>query len=343
MDLLAVDGFILPLHPEDSTIARLYRPYLEKKYQIQFAPESLAEKFSFELREPSQKTFGFHGKFHPRFKPTIVVRRQGALGDIIATEPLLEYYHKKGYNVAIDMPVHLCMYFGMHHFPVKHISQLDGRIPTTVIDLDMAYENNPKQLHLKSYYDVAGVPEQEREYRNPRLKFPIDESNKLFKKYVVIHTDFRDQESRNVYGIFWPPVIEYLKEQGYDVFQVGHYEHEKIFGAIEMTTQTTQMLLYLVAGADLFIGVDSGVSNMAVACNVKSIIFAGSVNPDYIYPDHTNIKFIHNHGKAVCEKPFCWHETVGSVEGTPCYLNEPIPPCVKFSNEQLFEALDGFI
>jgi ADP-heptose:LPS heptosyltransferase len=338
LDILASDDFMDVTHPEDDAICRLYGAYLEKKYDIKFAPTELADKFGFELREPMQPTFLFHGKFHQPYKKTIVVKRDGALGDIIATEPLLEYYHNKGYNVAIDMPIHLCMFFGTHFYPIKHITQLDGRIKPEIIDLNNSYEKNPKQLHLKSYYETAGITDGA--IKNPRLKFPINEHNKLFKKYVVLHIDKRDQPGRNIYGVDFIEVVRELNNKGYSVIQVGQYEHEEVYGAIQMKTQTTTLLLYLVAGADGFIGIDSGVSNMAVAMNRPSVIFSGSVNPEYIYPDLSNVEIV-TKGK-VCDVQHCWHEVI-STTGQDCYIDKEAPPCTQYTTQMAIDALNKIL
>ena len=45
---------------EDACIGRDYRPFLEEKYKIQFAPFEVAAKFSYELGI-YEKSFGFHG------------------------------------------------------------------------------------------------------------------------------------------------------------------------------------------------------------------------------------------------------------------------------------------
>lgn len=51
-------------HPEDVCICRNNRFFLEEKYGIRFAPEEVAEKFSWERRKSGVKTFGFHGIFN---------------------------------------------------------------------------------------------------------------------------------------------------------------------------------------------------------------------------------------------------------------------------------------
>jgi hypothetical protein len=49
---------------EDTFICRLYRRFLENKYGIKFAPEEIADKFSYERSEPVGNPFGFHGLFN---------------------------------------------------------------------------------------------------------------------------------------------------------------------------------------------------------------------------------------------------------------------------------------
>lgn len=331
------DEFINATDPEDQAICRLYRDYLIKSYGIKFAPEELADRFSYELREPICSTFGFHGNFHKPYRETVVIKRTGALGDIVAMEPLLEYFHNKGHKVVIDVPLHLAMIYSQHRFPVYHITQLtDKRIPYRLIDLDGSYEADPKKLHLQAYYDKAGVTDGE--IKNPKLHFPIDSENRLFNHpYAVLHVDERDQPSRNVYGVDWAAVVKFLNDQGVLVFQLGASHHQEVKGAIQMRTLTLNMLLYVVAGAELFVGIDSGISNIAVGTNVLSVIFTGSVNPKYIYPDLSNVAVV-SKGK-VCDTQHCWHDVVGGTTGKDCYIDAGSPPCTRFTTEDAINAI----
>jgi tetratricopeptide (TPR) repeat protein len=49
---------------EDTTIARTFRPLLEREHAIRFADEALADRFSFEAAYPVGRPFGFHGLFN---------------------------------------------------------------------------------------------------------------------------------------------------------------------------------------------------------------------------------------------------------------------------------------
>jgi hypothetical protein len=58
------DPEIAPLNPEDIALCRTYRPLLEKRHAIRFAPPDVAVRFSFESLPPPGPTFGFHGIDH---------------------------------------------------------------------------------------------------------------------------------------------------------------------------------------------------------------------------------------------------------------------------------------
>lgn len=55
------DPAIEPFHPEDAAICREYRSYLEDRHGIVFAPDDVADRFSFEHIEQPRLPFGFHG------------------------------------------------------------------------------------------------------------------------------------------------------------------------------------------------------------------------------------------------------------------------------------------
>jgi hypothetical protein len=336
-ELLAKDPFIKPVNNEDDVICRMYRGYLEQMYRIKFSPEELAHRFSFELHRPKQPTFGFHNRFHEPFKEHIVIQRTGAMGDVIQVEPVLEYFHKKGYPVVLHTTPSFYNLFAMHHFPVINYEKFDNSVKHRVINLDMAYEIKPKQLHLKSYFEMAGI--EDYVLRNPKLTYKVSKETRLFpQKYVVIHIDERATKHRNVYDINWKAVTDFLEAQGYLIIQIGKNDHTKV--GIELNCVTETMMMWAISGADLFIGVDSGPSNVAVALGIKSIIFFGSVNPEYIYADGSNIRPM----ISMCpiDKQFCWH-SVSGTEGVKCEVDEIKPPCCSYSTMDLITKIQHLL
>lgn len=335
--ILGKDDLIDICHPEDQSICIVYGDYLKSKYGIKFASELVADQFAFELREPVCKTFGFHGYFHQPYKPTIILKRSGAIGDIIIMEPLMRYFYMKGYNVVLDIPKDCFDLFEHHYFPIKHISQFDiGRItPEKNINLDMAYEVKPRQNYQKSYFEFCNI----KDYKLTRpILWPlVDNITKPFKKYVIIHNDDRETPHRNIYGVNWEKVKDHLESLGYFVVQIGSGnvkcgQHYNTFGKIGV-------LKWLIAGCDLFIGVDSAPAGMAVAYKKPSILFFGSVNPDYIHPDLENVEIIQGN----CNNSGCWH-IVGGTFGKECVYSgdKKYLQCCKTDYETVIDKINKF-
>jgi len=242
------------------------------------------------------------------------------------------YFYKNGYDVAIDTLLEMMALFFNHPYRIKHISEIDiKRIkPSRVINLDMSYESKPKQSVLKSYYEFAEI--KDGLYRNSKL-FVNKNSNKwMFEKYVVFHIDDTGMPHRNIYGINWALVEDYFKSNGYLVIQAGNRNNQNI--GIHMHTQSKHLLMYLIAGAEVVIGIDSGITQMAVALGIPSLIFTGSVNLNFRYNDFSKIEVIKN--KCVKDEfEYCYHNKNSTVTGIECVFDKDFPPCTKFNELQV--------
>lgn len=311
MDIVGNDTFVSATTPEDVAICRVYRSYLEKNYGLVWASDELCEKFAFELREPSQPTFGFHNFFHRPYKPHVILKRSGAGGDIILMEPIMRWFNDNGFQVVLDVPMQFFELFSHHDFFVRYITQLDnGRIkPERMINLDMAYEVMPYQNYVKSYFEVCGI--EKYKLTKPQLFPKINNETKLFQKYAVIHIDQRETKERNVYGIKWNLIQECLEQYGYTVVQIGKNDRE-VCGTW-INTPSVAMMKYVIAGCDLFLGVDSMPSNIAIAYDKPCILFFGSVDPNRIHVDLKNVEVI----QGDCDHAGCWH-IEGGTSGKEC-------------------------
>lgn len=335
--LLAGDSFIKSSHPEDEVIGRLYRDYLVKNYSIKIAPFELAEKFAYELREPVCSTFGFHGYFHPPYKPIIVIKRTGAMGDVIMLEPLLEYYHDNGYRIYLDTLIQNMEIFFNHRYPVKHISELhESMEPEISINMDMSYETYPKENALDVYFRFAGVNTPQKYKRNSIFTVNKNAKKWIFEKYIVFHIDNTGMPHRNAQGVNWQEVEKSIRKMGYDIIQVGLNESETI--GLKMHTETKQMLMYLLAGASAVIGIDSGITQLSVALDIPTVIMVGSVNLHLRYQNFEKISVI----KQPCpdiKHEFCYHNQV-STTGCICFFNKENPPCVQVKSDQIINSLN---
>jgi hypothetical protein len=340
---LAVDDFIIASDPEDQAIGRLYRDYLIKTYGVKYAPEDLADKFGYELRTPVYDTFCFHGNFHRRYHPTVVIKRTAALGDVVQVEPVLQYFHDKGYRVVLDTLPQFHLLFLNHYFKVHKLQEVDQRVLATArhINLDGSYEAEPELNHLEAYFKYCGIENPGEYLKRPTLSlgFPLTKESKLFPKMAVIHYDRRGQNSRNIFGIDWDEIAANLIEKGYTVLQIGKGEHYTIKGASQINITNENFLCYVVGSADLFIGADSGPSNIAVAFGVPSIIFFGGVDSNIIHYDLSNVTVIDN--GVCCELPKCWHKAgPGATAGRECVVDEAKPPCTQFDTKKVIDAIN---
>lgn len=325
--------------PEDEKICRYYRQTLQKLYGIVFAPESVAHKFSYEMHAPKCRTFGFHNHFHPPYREPIVLKRTGAMGDLIMLEPVMEWFSQHGYRVILDTQPHYFNLFGQHFFRVEHIMNVNPAelADARVINLDMAYEVTPKQLVLESYYKTCGITDGE--LRNSRLNFNANKADvKLFEKYVILHTDDTAMAHRNVHGLDWNKIAEYIEDiYGYPVFRVGRGNGT---GGQKINTYSENMLAYIVANANYFIGSDSGVAQIAVACGVPSMIFFGSVDPKMRYADTGPIHVMQK--ACPVQQDHCYHRVISEV-GQDCVVDQQRPPCIQWDAFAVKCEIDKFM
>lgn len=331
-------GVITVTHPEDVSICRTYRPFLEEIHDIKFAPDDVADRFAFELREPASETFGFHGSFHQPYKKTIVLHRKGALGDIVQMEPLISELIENDYRVVLDIPLHY--YDVFRAMSVDHISVFDkSRIKHKYIDLDMAYEGRPELTHIEAYFAaVFGDNYIIQNKRNQKLLPEMTENSRLFTNTCVLHIDDTRNNERNVWGVNWQELVSHLNDMGYDCVEVGHTP-KKVKGSVHVNTLNTGMLQYVISSARLFIGVDSGPAHIAVGHGVPSLVLFGNVNPKKIFYDAPHLRTLIGK-KCPIEKDFCWHNTIGET-GTTCEVDHSLPPCTEHSTSAIKTALLG--
>ena len=341
LTILGTDDFIEIVSPDDEIIGRLYRNYLIEKHDIKFPDDDTCDRFAFELRTPIYDTFGFHSYFHKPYQKTVIIKRLAAMGDVVATEPVLRYFHDKGYRVVLDTLPQFHLLFLNHDFKVHRLDEIDQRLLANAkfVNLNGTYEAEPELNHLEAYFKYAGITDTPLTKPQLTLGFPINKETKLFPNLCVIHYDKRGQNSRNIFGIDWDFIANHLINLGYTVLQIGKGEHLPINGAHQINITNENFLCYVIGSADIFVGGDSGPSNIAVAFNVPSVIFFGGVDAKIIHPDLTNVEIIDN--GICCEKPKCWHKAgVGATAGMKCIVDESKPPCVQFNNIQVISAIN---
>jgi hypothetical protein len=106
----------------------------------------------------------------------------------------------------------------------KMLYQIDEKLDTQnfFIKLDGAYENNPKMHFIHAYQLKANLPltiEYPSIYLSASEKRIFDQ---LKNPFVVLHLDtWSEKKYRQVYGINWEKIVEYLSSKNLDVIQIG--------------------------------------------------------------------------------------------------------------------------
>jgi ADP-heptose:LPS heptosyltransferase len=208
------------------------------------------------------------------------------------------------------------------------------------IILDDSYENNPNIHLLHAYQKKANLPLE--------IKYPIfNNFDKNIKtklningKFFILHIEsFSEKNYRNVYGVDWDVITNYINDLGYKVIQVGVSPTE-INNTIRVST-TIYELISLIKESSYFIGIDSFPSHVAASIKIPSIIFFGAVNPEF-----RHFKSIFNGFllSQECEFAGCYHESK-SKKLVSCRIvgDSGIPKCSMHSNEYVKKYIDNLL
>lgn len=277
--------------------------------------------------------------------PIYLIRRK-ALGDVLWIEPVIRQLSKRYKKVIVytkfnslfeNYPADNVIFKNKLNVVEKFLGWLKV---LKFILLDKAYETKPLMHFLHAYQLKAGVGKTD-EY--PRL-YLNDFEKKEFaneKPYVVLHIDTPSEKNyRRVYGINWGEVVAFLHSKNLQVIYPGDAAN-KIPGVKYYNTSIRQ-LIALIYNASLFIGIDSGPSHIAASLNIPSVLFFGSVNPQFRH-------FKEMHNAVIMQKPCvyagCYHNLENELHGNTCKIvgSEGMPPCTIHTTQELIDNLNKLI
>lgn len=242
-------------------------------------------------------------------RPSILVNRQGASGDVLMTSPIVRKLHQdyKG-NCDIDFSVwHECAPFVEGNPYIRNVLKVlpDAELIARYdryINLDLVYERNPK-IHAVDAYalEAFGTTDFDR-----GLELFTSEADKQVGKtfsefmngnYVVLHQRRWAWPSRNINPDMWAKVVEQIldKTSAY-IVQVGQ-THEPVFSGTERLIDVRGQfsipeLKEVIGNSKLFMGVDSGPGHLASATGTDMILLFTSVKEEYRRPLRTQGNFI---------------------------------------------------
>ena len=234
-------------------------------------------------------------------KPTqILVRRRAALGDVIMSTGVVREL-KNRYNCEIDIATEFPNVFD-NNTNVRSIYHTDAMPEVKnydlYINLDDAYEHNPRNHYIDSYfYRAFGASTVDN--KNPEL-FATESDEEFIKafcqdneldKYIVVHIRQWYWELKNMSWDTWYAVFEKLFTDRTDfkivcvgTTQDGFVDHPLFVDSRDKLSIQQQKLL--MDGADCFVGIDSGPYHIAACATTYFVSLHTHLLPDRIIPQN---------------------------------------------------------
>ena len=193
-------------------------------------------------------------------KHGILVRRTGALGDVLCITPILAELRKRNPGVPIDVATAAPQALDGNKditgtFPPHH----GGEGYETVIDLNNAYENNPKVHIVAAYAAKAGIDVDDWQVRfRERVEWKCTRA-------VYLHCA-KSWTSRTLPKATWEAVAKMLKAESYEVFAIGTHQDFAPESATDLRGKLTlHEIKERIDKSAGFIGSDSGLLHLAGA------------------------------------------------------------------------------
>ena len=278
--------------------------------------------------------------------PSFMVVRQLAMGDVLLATPIVrQLYKDNGGKCHIDVLTLKPEIFSnspyiRRIFTPETFSEAKGPY-TRVINLDLAYENMP-HVHIVDAYAITSHGAAEK-IENKRLElFSSDADRDRAKSvqtkdisgdYVVIHMRKDTWPSRNLPDATWKKILDILLEcTDLKIVQVGS-THEIAFDyhprLLNMLGKfSIHELREIIAGAQCYVGVDSGTLHIAACTDTPIIAMFSSAHHRLREPleRQPKARFIPIHPAVDCYG--CQEHYPPPITGVICHRGDPYsPPC----------------
>lgn len=260
--------------------------------------------------------------------PSILVQRSGAMGDVVWTTPVFKEMRSVGYAGNIVVATHYPEVF-RNNPDITWVVNPDGvkDIPrsTETWNMDWSYERARKKHILEAYCDVIGLNYSSIARDNPILYPDADDLrwadgtvNRLCcegaRGIVVIHAAAKSPD-RIWQFTKWEALTTWLLSIGRVVVFVGtdgDFHPKPRNNVVDLVGCTTLLrTAALIEFADIFIGPDSGIANVAFSTNTPALVLYGMADPSTRLP--TSSALIH-HG-VTADKSDC--PCLGCLEHLP--------------------------
>jgi GT2 family glycosyltransferase/ADP-heptose:LPS heptosyltransferase len=237
------------------------------------------------------------------FDPTIVVRRSGAVGDVITASAV----PKRLKSLWPQCRVFFCTEVPEALANNPHIEQVlpsrdfEKLIPKMAyaFDLDLTYERELSRPYWKSYAEATVFSgEESPDHWTPDLYLSQEDeriADELVGKtppLVVILAGPTTWPGKDINPRVWAEAIVLLRERGYQVAEIGSgpafLNGQADFNLVGKTS--LPVLAAIMKRAKIYLGIDSGPLHIAGAYGIPSIVFFGCTHPHIVAGTHKDIR-----------------------------------------------------
>lgn len=270
-----------------------------------------------------------------RFDHRIVVRRRHASGDVVLITPFLRALAKQ--NPLSPLFVETMfpdLFYGNPH--VSYAAQkVHPLADDLTIDLDMVSENGPMRHFVSSYFSAGPIDLPRPKKYVTEMHFDQAWQKPAPGRWCAMHVGPTTWKAKN-----WPydrfnAVAELLSVKGWKIVLVGNGSDGDVVRHQDYRNQTTtRQLAAILAGCDLFVGVDSFPMHVAQAVGTPTVGIFGVTEGKYIMTDgspHVSCDADPMHPRAG-ER----HRVAGV-----CYIDEPGDVIRTVSVTQVLKAIDS--
>lgn len=263
---------------------------------------------------------------------TIVVRRNAAIGDVLAASVVADKLVDLGHRVSFQCnPIIHCILKRR-----SSISEITRPAPFYHVDLDGCYENHPQRTKL--HFSELFIDKANRDLSRLgiNLGMPIncrpvlninDKERELvahkFSPYPKPHvfvcprSDF--YSCRQVPDGIWQEAAKYIVGTK---FWIGRHPAPK--GFIDLKTSDLDTLTTWISAADLMLSVDTGPMHIAAALGVPVVALCQSSSPELHLSDQRDFISIQPEGLNCL-----------NCQRNVCPISAQMPPCQKFNPERI--------
>lgn len=218
----------------------------------------------------------------------IVIRRAGAMGDVLLTTPIAARFRAENPDAIIDIHTGVPQVYAGTGWKNPHVDQVNMPRPggyDIVIELDGVYERDRRRHQVHSFMEAAFGDEGD-EY-NRSIVFPIGPIPDLdvtWDNIITIHPAIA-WPSRTFPQRWWQSLVDRLIRLGFTVVSLGTARDHHL----EQVTDTRNRLnLYqqaaAIAASKVFIASDSGLLTLAGATETKIVTMLTVTKGEFFLP-----------------------------------------------------------